>query len=58
MDTKQPSALVWRTRSMPALFKHSATSVLGREQTASPDGSTPACMATQQLNSEVSQSNA
>jgi hypothetical protein len=44
MGTKQSKALLSFTRSSPFSFRHSATRVLGTAHTASPEGSTPACM--------------
>ena len=42
MGTKQRSARLARTRARPPVLRQSATSVLGTQHTASPDGSTPA----------------
>ena len=41
MGISDSSAALWRTRSWPAVLRHSATSVVGTQQMASPNGSTP-----------------
>ena len=43
MGTRHCSAWLSSTLLRPFTFRHSATSVLGTQHTASPEGSTPAC---------------